>query len=224
MSDRHRSADDTFPGERDIEAWVLGWTRTRETLPPTRHDGFFHVQVGELRQQARYIMTTPDYARVRALISRIHDPHVYIKLFEPIAVVASLLPDNWQLDPQAHLMATTLSSASLTQALPPGYRMQTTRHELFTGLEIETCHGELAASGRLALAHDYAIFDQIETHKDHQRRGLGRYVMQALGHIAREQGARRAILGATEEGRALYDHLGWTVLSPLTSIAMKMES
>ncbi|RKQ96993.1 acetyltransferase (GNAT) family protein [Kushneria sinocarnis] len=222
MPTSNHQLSDHFPGFENIEAWAIGWSRTRETLPPTRHDGYLHIRVGALRQQARYIMTTPDPVRVRALIARIHEPHVYIKLFAPAAVVTPLLPEPWQLDPPVQLMTTALSPTAEAPARPSGYRATVTSHEHFTAIEIETRHGELAASGRLALARDYAIFDQIETHRAHQRRGLGRHVMQVLGNIACDHGAHRALLGASEEGQALYRHLGWENLAPISSIARKV--
>jgi len=41
--------------------------------------------------------------------------------------------------------------------------------------------------------------------------------MATLADVAAGQGAAVGVLGATPEGRALYERLGWRVLAPLTS-------
>jgi hypothetical protein len=43
-------------------------------------------------------------------------------------------------------------------------------------------------------------------------------VMAALEGYAVEAGLGRAVLGATGDGRALYERLGWDVGSPLTAV------
>lgn len=82
---------------------------------------------------------------------------------------------------------------------------------------ILTPNGELAASGRVGLVGDVAIYDRIRVQDAHQRRGLGRALMSALGEAANRAGASRWLLVATPEGRALYETLGWTVHAPYTS-------
>jgi GNAT superfamily N-acetyltransferase len=47
----------------------------------------------------------------------------------------------------------------------------------------------------------------------HQRRGLGTAVMQTLRCCRRDEQARE-LLVATDAGRALYEKLGWRVISP----------
>jgi GNAT superfamily N-acetyltransferase len=74
--------------------------------------------------------------------------------------------------------------------------------------------GTLAASGHLALGDRRAIYDRIVTEPAHQRRGLGRAVMQALQALGRAHGRREGVLVATDAGRALYESLGWHLHSP----------
>ena len=82
---------------------------------------------------------------------------------------------------------------------------------------ITSPNGELAASGRLGIVNDIAIYDRIRVQEAHQRRGLGRALMTALGEAANRAGATRWLLVATPEGRALYEKLGWAVHAPYTS-------
>ena len=72
--------------------------------------------------------------------------------------------------------------------------------------------GALAASGYAAETEHIFIYDRIVTAPEHQRRGLGRLLMATL-HEAKLDAAKPERLVATEEGRALYESLGWRTLS-----------
>jgi len=90
-----------------------------------------------------------------------------------------------------------------------------TRH--LTLATILTSNGELAASGRVGIVGDVAIYDRIRVQDAHQRRGLGRRLMNMLGEVANRAGAARWALVATPEGRALYEALGWAVHANYTT-------
>ena len=63
---------------------------------------------------------------------------------------------------------------------------------------------------------DAFVFDRIETAPSHRRKGLGMAVMHALGS-ARRLASNPQLLVATEDGRALYARLGWTVITPVAT-------
>lgn len=84
--------------------------------------------------------------------------------------------------------------------------------------EITNDGGELAASGSAGLIDVHAVFDQILTQPPHRRLGLGTVVMNALTGRAVERGMRQGARIATPEGRALYQTLGWTQWSEITSV------
>lgn len=71
--------------------------------------------------------------------------------------------------------------------------------------------GNVVSSGRMGLGESYAVADQIATDDRHRRLGLGTVVMAELERHALEAGLTRAVLGATGDGRALYERLGWDV-------------
>jgi hypothetical protein len=48
--------------------------------------------------------------------------------------------------------------------------------------------------------------------------------MRRLANIAVERGATTAVLGASVEGRALYEALGWRVRAPLAGFVYRPES
>jgi GNAT superfamily N-acetyltransferase len=106
-----------------------------------------------------------------------------------------------------HLMATDLRVTS--PAAPEGYASSA---ELLDGvLYLRVCDatGELAAKGQMALLGEAVVVDRVVTEPAHRRRGLGSYVMRALADRAVAEGATLGVLGATDEGRALYETLGW---------------
>ena len=76
--------------------------------------------------------------------------------------------------------------------------------------------GSRAARSPAAYAAETArafVYDRIATSPQHRRRGLGRSLMVAL-HGSRRDAALPERLTATEDSRALYESLGWEVLSP----------
>lgn len=77
--------------------------------------------------------------------------------------------------------------------------------------------GDIVAGGRIALVEDIAVFDQIWTHEDHRRQGLGGAIMRSLEDAAANRGAVRGMLVATDAGCALYLTLGWQIHAPYTT-------
>ncbi|MGW3913784.1 GNAT family N-acetyltransferase, partial [Streptomyces sp. NPDC005070] len=81
---------------------------------------------------------------------------------------------------------------------------------------VRSADGAFAARGQVAVTGSAYAIDQVETDPAHQRRGLGRLLMNTLAEVAAGQGATAGVLVATPEGRALYEAVGWRVLAPLT--------
>ena len=102
-------------------------------------------------------------------------------------------------------------------ALASGYSMHVTdngAHRRQARVQVLATDGSLAASGHIALDERHAVYDRIVTEPAHQRRGLGRAVMQKLQALAHAQGRHAGALVATDQGRALYESLGWRVHAP----------
>jgi GNAT superfamily N-acetyltransferase len=98
-----------------------------------------------------------------------------------------------------------------------GYRVHTDRSGALAFAKIVAETGELAASGQVAIDDSFACFDQIVTTEAHRRRGLGRRLMTALTNMSLDLGARQGVLVATQAGAALYNALGWSMVSPVTA-------
>ncbi|KQR02796.1 GCN5 family acetyltransferase [Arthrobacter sp. Leaf141] len=71
----------------------------------------------------------------------------------------------------------------------------------------------IAASGRLFVVGNTAVFDKIVTDPAFQRRGLGSFIMRALAAQAFGHDVLNGLLLASSDGQKLYSHLGWTAVS-----------
>jgi GNAT superfamily N-acetyltransferase len=201
---------------RLVETWVEGWALARGTPPPVPAAGALRIDVGLPQQKARYVFAEASPA-VAWLAERIEEPWVFIKVCAPPTAVRALLPPRWQIQAPAFMMTQDLLSAGDVPALANGYKLELTAEPPLLTAAVVDASTQLAASGRVVLSKGYAVFDQIVTHEDHQRRGLGRAVMRALEQAAVNLGATHGILVATAEGRHLYEALRWKLHSPYTS-------
>jgi GNAT superfamily N-acetyltransferase len=68
----------------------------------------------------------------------------------------------------------------------------------------------VAASGRVFVVGDTAVFDKIVTEPAFQRRGLGSFIMKALAAQSFEHDVENGLLLASRDGQKLYSHLGWS--------------
>lgn len=77
----------------------------------------------------------------------------------------------------------------------------------------------LAASGRVFVAGETAVFDKIITEPAFQRRGLGSFIMRALAAQAFEHDVQTGLLLASIDGQKLYSHLGWSTVSQVLMLS-----
>jgi GNAT superfamily N-acetyltransferase len=102
-------------------------------------------------------------------------------------------------------------------SLSNAYTLNVTEAPTITVAKVLTANGEIASIGRVVFVDDFAIYDRIETHHDHRRRGLASAVMNGLQSAARVRGNTRGVLVATADGHALYKTLGWRLHSLYTT-------
>ena len=206
-----------------VEAWITGWTLARDTPPPVPDSGGFRVDVGWPQQKVRYVF--PDLSEgLRRLASSIVDPWIFLKACASPEAMRDVLPSRWALQPLRIMMTCSGPLRADEAVLPEGYTLDLTEHRSVSTTTVRTANDEVAAIGHVVTVGGFAIYDQIETHADHRRRGLGRAVMKALERIARAQGAIQGVLVATNEGRALYETLGWRAHSPYTTAVIPPSS
>ncbi|MER6201245.1 GNAT family N-acetyltransferase [Streptomyces sp. NPDC001586] len=191
------------------------------------HDWGFTIDVGLHGHVMRHVLHSADEATVRKLTEHATAPGVWLKAFVPPETLEPWLAPGWHLaGGPGYLMSAPLPTARAGRALtdaPDGYRLDTWTRAGVTRALVRTANGAFAARGQIAVTGPgpgpgavVAVVDQVETDPAHQRRGLGRLVMGRLTAAAAGQGATAGVLGATPEGRALYETMGWRTVAPLT--------
>jgi GNAT superfamily N-acetyltransferase len=207
--DRHSQADPFV-----VQAWVRGWTLARETPPPVPHADGWRVDVGWPQQRVRYVFSRCSKA-LRSLADTIVEPWIFLKVCAAPEVMQMLLPPRWIIQPLGFMMIRTVQGREQDVSLSNAYSLDLTEAPTVTLGKVLTANGEIASIGRVVfVGSDFAIYDRIETHNAHRRRGLASAVMNRLQGIAIARGTTRGVLVATADGRALYEALGWRLHSP----------
>ncbi|WP_100074433.1 GNAT family N-acetyltransferase [Chryseobacterium camelliae] len=80
-----------------------------------------------------------------------------------------------------------------------------------------------AAIGTLIIVDGIAVYDRIVTQERHRRKGLARKIMAVLEDMALSEGIQYNFLVATEQGRSLYELLGWKLYSIYTSVVIPSD-
>lgn len=79
--------------------------------------------------------------------------------------------------------------------------------------------GAISATAGSAVFGSFARVFFVSTHPDQRGRGIGTAITAAALQDARERGATRACLEASDSGRAIYQRLGFVDASPITLFA-----
>ncbi|QSB05343.1 GNAT family N-acetyltransferase [Natronoglycomyces albus] len=204
-----------------VMAWGRGWAVSRGTHAPTSIEGGFRIDVGLPGHRVRHILHTVQPNALRQLAHSLTDPGSWIKVFSVDPELIACFDQRWKRDVPGYLMSVSLIESEVS--LPAGYSVEVDTDHGATVARVRAADASEAASGRMGPAGEFAVFDQIKTDPGHRRRGLGRVVMRVLGNHAIEKGAHTGILGATEEGLALYQAIGWTVHTEFVGFSLPEE-
>jgi len=201
----------------DIAAWIRAWLAARSAsrgLPaPVDDAGGYRVDVNAPDEVRRWVFPRVCPA-VTALAQGLAQPRHFIKACAAPEHLLAALPSAWRIAAPGYFMQ---GPGRLPLLRPvPGYRCERHVESGLSQVRILSESGELAASGHAAETAGVFIYDRIITEPAHQRRGLGRFLMHELGTCKRDAQAPE-LLVATEQGRTLYEALGWTVLSPFST-------
>ncbi|WER12699.1 GNAT family N-acetyltransferase [Elizabethkingia miricola] len=152
----------------------------------------------------------------------INEPWVFLKVCAPCNELTQILPDRWAIQPQGYLMMSENNPEKFeNRILADGYSMETEISDDGVYLiKLKDKNNGLASSGRVVCTDGWAIYDRIETSQFHQRKGLGSYLFAELQKVAERKEIANNILVATEQGRLLYESLGWKVVSLYTSVVI----
>ena len=200
-----------------LDAWAGARSKARGLPAPISDHGGFRVETGSAAETRRWIF--PDATDgLRDLAGRIDQPRVLLKACATVNAVAALIPPRWSVEPTGWVMLHP-GEPDTHGATPPGFTLDTDHNPLSCTAIINTDDGALAASGHAAEAGGVFIYDRIVVEPRFQRLGLGTTLMAALSGF-RPAGSQ-AMLIATDDGRALYETLGWSVVAPYSTAQIR---
>jgi len=194
-----------------VMAWGRGRAHSRITAQPEPVEGGYRVAVGPPSTEVREVFHTYTAGSLAATAARLDEPGNQIMIAGPSALLASVVPSTWTLDEGGHLMTVAFTQEPYT--VPEDYRLLLETDGPLTVARVFHRNGDHAASARLGRDGGFGVFDKVVTAPLHQRRGLGSLMMRALSGSAYAQGMRYGLLVGSDEGRALYEHLGWSFVS-----------
>ncbi|REC50101.1 GNAT family N-acetyltransferase [Chryseobacterium pennipullorum] len=205
-----------------VEKWLKGWCLSREVSFPVQYKSGFRVFVGDEKQKERYVFPelNEDFFQ---LAQTIDEPWVYLKVSTSSDQLLENIPEKWQLQPQGYLMTCFQPMVFPEISLANGYHLEFSEYNRTFVVRIVAENGEQASIGRVSLTDDVAVYDRIITEIPHQRKGLASFLLKELEHIALSKGFSNNLLVATEEGKFLYEALGWEVYSLHTSIVIPSQ-
>lgn len=201
-----------------VRDWVTGWARTHDY--DVSHEGNVHsaLRSGD-SDEWEYVIYAPEETDLRKAASTVaKSPKRLLTIISaPGEEAPATDEDGLELiSDEEKLMVVDMDTQDVEDPITPeGYTTQREDFEgwtLFTVLHGEGDEARVAARGRVAVVDSYAILDRIFTSPDFRRQGLGTFVTRALIAIALEQDVEEGLLVATEDGRELYEYLGWTLL------------
>lgn len=205
-----------------VKKWLKGWSLSRELPLPVHYKSGFKVNVGDERQKTRYVFPelNSDFFQ---LAETIDEPWVFLKVCTPFDELKNHISEKWVHQPQGYMMSCFGPMKSIDDDLNSDYRLEFDQYNFTHTVKILTRNGELASIGRVVFVEDLAIYDRISTEHNHRRKGLATILMKELERIALSKGVFNNFLVATEEGKKLYESLGWEQYCLYSSIVIPGE-
>lgn len=203
-------------------SWAEGWAVSRGTPQPAPTRWGLRIEVGAPNQVRRHLLLDPSAESAADLAVSIDEPLTWIKAAVDPAVLHPALGAEWTEDQPGWLMVWDVAPSEVR--IPEGYAIETAFADGVTRLRVLAADGSLAARAQYGHRDGFGVVDQVRTEAEHQRRGLGSLMMGTLANVAHEDGARTSILGASVEGRALYEALGWKVYAPLAGFIFRQDA
>ncbi len=201
-----------------LATWVEGWASSRH-YPTQRVGGFPAAQLTDRTSDWVAFAADPsddDFARLAEftaasaarILTILTDDHLR---FRSLAERHGL--DVLGADQELMIMDFEGKDVEAPWLNDDELKLTTDIEERSATVTVATDDGDLAASGHVAVADGFAVFDRIATEPDFRRRGLGSFVMRALTAAVSEHGADQGLLIASIDGQHLYHHLGWSDVS-----------
>jgi GNAT superfamily N-acetyltransferase len=204
-----------------IENWLKAWSVSRELPLPVKFKSGLKVDVGFEKQKTRYVFTDLNNDFIQ-LSKDINEPWVFLKVCSPPSEVKLHISKKWIIQPQGYMMSCFHPMTIPDICLHNDYKLEISNYNSSFVIRIVTQTGKVASTGRLILVDELAVYDRILTDDNHKRKGLARFLMKELEKIALSKGISKNFLVATEEGKSLYESLGWKLYCLYTSIVISL--
>lgn len=204
-----------------IKSWLKAWSISRELPLPVKFKSGLRVDVGFEKQKTRYVFTELDNDFIQ-LSKDINEPWVFLKVCSPSSEVRQQISNKWTIQPQGYMMYCFRPMTIPDATLNSNYKLEIITHNATYTINILTQEDEVVSSGHLILIDELAVYDRIFTNDNHKRKGLARFLIKELEKIALSKGVCKNFLVATEEGKSLYESLGWKLYSLYTSIIIPL--
>ncbi|MFD3517178.1 GNAT family N-acetyltransferase [Streptomyces sp. NPDC058657] len=204
-----------------VNAWAQGWALSRGAADPVPQPWGVTIDIGLPHAVTRHVLfgrNASDGAAFRKLVRDDTAPGTWVKCVEPPEAVAPWMAQGWEYDAPGHLMTLALAPGVSAPEVPAGFTRRSWSRAGLTRVLVLADDGSLGVRGQVAVVGRTAVVDQVETNAVHRRRGLGTLMMRTLQAYAAQQGAEDCVLGASDDGYALYSTLGWEWVSPLTGV------
>jgi GNAT superfamily N-acetyltransferase len=196
-----------------VVRWQRGWAVARELPAATDVGDGLRTHCRQPGRDVEYVALAADAApaSVSALAARVADPATWLTVptTDPARAAGLLEAAGLVLLQRAETLMTTDLRDHPRFAVATGYTLQTRRTGAVVTATATDAAGDRGARGTMGLSGPDAVADRIETLPAHRRRGLASAVMGALAAAAVPAGATRGILIASQEGRPVYEKLGW---------------
>lgn len=202
-----------------LKKWLTAWSLSRELPLPMAFKSGFKVEVGDTKQKERYVFPelNEDFIQLSNIIN---EPWIFLKTCAAPEEIRNHVSKKWTLQPQGYMMTCLHPMVFPNHNLNTEYRLEFDHYNSTFVVRILTQNNEEAAIGRIVLVDDIAVYDRIITDSNHRRKGLATIIIRELEKIALSKNITKNFLVATEDGRQLYQSLGWEVYSLYTSIVI----
>ena len=198
-----------------LHAWLSARSVARELPAPVPERGGYRVETASPIEVRRWVFAGIT-SELIDLAASIHSPGHFLKVCVSVGDLAAVLPAAWQFGPPSYFMRG--HGQHDERPLPAGYTIHTERGGAVSFVWVAAPSGDVAASGYSAETSAAFVYDRIGTTPEHGRKGLGRAVMCRLQHCKVLDVPE--LLVATEQGRALYETLGWKAVAPYSSASL----